>query len=99
VKAGESTSFDVVFLARVVGSVRNILYIQSSQGTFEYEVCHYITRSYMIETCFSQAQGIGTGNPFRLRSLLGAKIPVNATYSPLISMYNPYSHALQVGSY
>ncbi len=38
VKAGESTSFDVVFLARVTGSARNLLYIQSSQGTFEYEV-------------------------------------------------------------
>ena len=38
VKAGESTSFDVVFLARMTGSARNLLYIQSSQGTFEYEV-------------------------------------------------------------
>ena len=48
-----------------------------------------------IPTCL-QVQGIGSPNPFRLRSLLGARIPLNATYSPLITMYNPFSTSLQV---
>jgi len=43
-----------------------------------------------------KVQGIGTPNPFRLRSLLGARIPLNATYSPLITMYNPFSTSLQI---
>lgn len=50
-------------------------------------------------SCYStylQVQGIGSPNPFRLRSLLGARIPLNATYSPLITMYNPFSTSLQV---
>ena len=35
-------------------------------------------------------------SPFRLRSLRGARIPLNATYEPVISMYNPYEVPLQV---
>ena len=44
-----------------------------------------------------QVQGVGVTNPFRLRPLLGARIPLNATYSPQITMYNPFSEPLQVG--
>lgn len=40
--------------------------------------------------------GTGTPNPYRLRGFLGIKIPVNATYSPIVSMYNPHSTSLQV---
>ena len=43
-----------------------------------------------------QVQGVGVTNPFRLRPLLGARIPLNATYSPQITMYNPFSEPLQV---
>jgi hypothetical protein len=39
---------------------------------------------------------VGVHNQFRLRSLLGARIPLNATYSPLIFMYNPFNASLQV---
>ena len=38
VKAGDSTTFDVVFLARVIGAVQNTLYIHTSLGTFDYKV-------------------------------------------------------------
>ena len=38
VKPGESTTFDVVFLARAVGAVHNTLYIHTSMGTFDYRV-------------------------------------------------------------
>ena len=41
---------------------------------------------------------MGVPNPFRMRPLLGAKIPLNATYSPLITMYNPFETTLQVCS-
>ena len=38
VKPGESTTFDVVFLARTVGAVHNTLYIHTTAGTFDYRV-------------------------------------------------------------
>ena len=41
VKGGDWTTFDVVFLARVVGAVQNTLYIHTSMGTFDYKVCTY----------------------------------------------------------
>lgn len=43
-----------------------------------------------------QVKGRGTPNPYRLHPLTGSRIPINGTYAPIISMYNPYSEPLQV---
>lgn len=40
-KAGESTTFDVIFLARVTEDVQTSLYIQTSLGTFDYKVYNH----------------------------------------------------------
>ncbi|XP_076799383.1 transmembrane protein 131-like isoform X1 [Clavelina lepadiformis] len=79
VAPNSNTSFEVVFLARVVGNVENTLFIGTAVGTFSYQVF-----------------GVGTPNPYRLRSYLGAKVSVNSTFSPLISMHNPTGMPLQV---
>ena len=50
VKAGHSTTFDVVCLARVIGAVQNTLYIHTSLGTFDYKVHTYI-HTYIHCTC------------------------------------------------
>uniref|UniRef100_A0A8C4QPL0 Transmembrane protein 131 n=1 Tax=Eptatretus burgeri TaxID=7764 RepID=A0A8C4QPL0_EPTBU len=77
---GGNTSFDVVFLARVVGNVENTLFINTSRhGAFTYQVF-----------------GVGVPNPYRLRPFLGARVPVNSSFSPLINMHNPHSKPLQV---
>ena len=39
---------------------------------------------------------MGTSNPYRLKPLIGARVPVNTSYSPMISMQNPHSNSLQV---
>ena len=39
--------------------------------------------------------GVGTLNPYQLRSL-SARIPLNYSYSPTISLYNPHSEPLQI---
>ncbi|TRY89294.1 hypothetical protein DNTS_003463 [Danionella cerebrum] len=77
---GGNTSFDVVFLARVVGNVENTLFINTSHhGVFTYQVF-----------------GVGIPNPYRLRPFVGARVPVNSSFSPLISIFNPFSEPLQV---
>ena len=53
-------------------------------------------RVFVVRVLCVQVQGVGVPNPFRMRPLLGAKIPLNATYSPLITMYNPFETTLQV---
>ncbi|OXB75135.1 UNVERIFIED_CONTAM: hypothetical protein H355_009709 [Colinus virginianus] len=77
---GGNTSFDVVFLARVVGNVENTLFINTSNhGVFTYQVF-----------------GIGVSNPYRLRPFIGARVPVNSSFSPIINIHNPHSEPLQV---
>ncbi|XP_036080937.1 transmembrane protein 131 isoform X3 [Rousettus aegyptiacus] len=77
---GGNTSFDVVFLARVVGNVENTLFINTSNhGIFTYQVF-----------------GVGIPNPYRLRPFLGARVPVNSSFSPIINIHNPHSEPLQV---
>ncbi|KAI7807286.1 transmembrane protein 131 isoform X1 [Triplophysa rosa] len=80
ISPGGNTSFDVVFLARVVGNVENTLFINTSHhGMFTYQVF-----------------GVGIPNPYRLRPFVGARVPVNSSFSPLISIFNPHSEPLQV---
>ncbi|XP_039265319.2 transmembrane protein 131-like [Styela clava] len=79
VPPGGNTSFEVVFLARIVGNVENTLFINTVHGMFPYQVF-----------------GVGIPNPYRLRPYLGARVPINSSFSPLISMHNPTSEPLQV---
>lgn len=80
VQAGANTTFDVVFLARHVGNVENTLYIHTKDGA----VFKY------------NVFGVGTPNPYRVRPLVGARLPLNSSFSPLIHMHNPHSWPLQV---
>ena len=53
VKAGENewTTFDVVFLPRSPGPVRDTLYIHTSHGTFEFKVSQFLPQLYFDPTC------------------------------------------------
>ncbi|KAJ7993376.1 hypothetical protein DPEC_G00271770 [Dallia pectoralis] len=75
-----NTSFDIVFLARGVGNVENTLFINTS---------HHGVFTY-------QVFGVGIPNPYRLRPFIGARVPVNSSFSPLINIHNPHSEPLQV---
>ncbi|CAG2123583.1 unnamed protein product, partial [Medioppia subpectinata] len=39
---------------------------------------------------------IGVSNPYRLRPFIGAKVPINSSYAPLIHIYNPHTSTLQL---
>ena len=38
----------------------------------------------------------GTPNPYRLRPLVGVKMPLNSSYSPMIQLHNPHPEPIQV---
>ena len=44
-----------------------------------------------------QVIGAGIPNPFRLKPYIGARVPVNSTFSPVIQIHNPFSSKLRVG--
>ncbi|CAG5136464.1 unnamed protein product, partial [Candidula unifasciata] len=43
-----------------------------------------------------QVFGVGIPNPYRLRPYLGARVPINSSFTPVIQIHNPYSTRLQV---
>uniref|UniRef100_A0A2R5LBV6 Uncharacterized protein n=1 Tax=Ornithodoros turicata TaxID=34597 RepID=A0A2R5LBV6_9ACAR len=43
-----------------------------------------------------QVSAFGRENPYRLRPFIGARVPLNGTYTPLIYMHNPHSSTIQL---
>ncbi|XP_015599442.1 transmembrane protein 131 isoform X2 [Cephus cinctus] len=43
-----------------------------------------------------QVKGISISSPYRLRPVVGVKLPLNASFTPLIYMHNPHAEAMQV---
>jgi len=41
-------------------------------------------------------EGEGTPNPYRIQPLLGVRLPVNSSYSPVIHLHNPHQSTIQV---
>jgi len=39
---------------------------------------------------------VGVESPYRIRPFLGARIPMNSSYSPKLSIYNPESFPMQI---
>ena len=41
-------------------------------------------------------EGAGTPNPYRIKPLVGVKLPLNSSYSPEIEIHNPHPSTIQV---
>lgn len=54
------------------------------------------TPELCVCVCPVQVFGVGVPNPYRLRPFVGARVPVNSSFSPLINIFNPHSEPLQV---
>lgn len=51
--------------------------------------------NYSIFILF-QVKGISISSPYRLRPVVDVKLPLNASFTPLIYMHNPHPDLLQV---
>ncbi|CAF4461293.1 unnamed protein product [Rotaria socialis] len=49
-----------------------------------------------LRTVHYYVTGIGTSNPFLIRPLIGATIPLNSTFEYIINFYNPYNYSLHI---
>lgn len=59
--------------------------------------CYFGCHACVTYTPFNvKVFGVGVPNPYRLRPFIGARVPVNSSFSPLINIHNPYSEPLQV---
>lgn len=51
----------------------------------------------ILVVCFRfVVRATGTPNPYRLRPLVGVKMPLNSSYSPMIQLHNPHPEPIQV---
>ncbi|ODN00128.1 Transmembrane protein [Orchesella cincta] len=98
-----NTTFEVVFLSRVEGLVESNLYIHTSKGLFKYYVRNEFTCLpihlrfvYAIPDLLDVSWGLGCRTAYRLKPLVGARIPVNGSYEPLIMMHNTHDTRIQV---
>jgi hypothetical protein len=53
----------------------------------------------LIGTGMLQVKGVSISSPYRLRPLVGVRVPLNSTYCPLIHMHNPHATSLQVSKH
>lgn len=51
----------------------------------------FICKYYLLKV-----KGMSVSSPYRLRPVVGIKLPINASFTPLIYMHNPHSEPMQV---
>ena len=64
------------------------------------QLWNIILNSFIVQCILFSFQvfGVGLPNPYRLRPFLGARVPLNFSFSTIINMHNPYDSPLQVSS-
>lgn len=101
-----NTTFNVVFLGRDEGDIDTHLFIHTLDGTLKYQVReiyfdHSFNYAYVYDVLHNkmllhlQVKGISVSSPYRLRPV-DVKLPLNASFTPLIYMHNPHPETLQV---
>lgn len=94
-----NTSFKVVYLGRQEGPVESTLFLHTSNGFVKYNVILLFIIKFFLKKMniiSKQVKAFGTFNNYRVRPIVGVKLPVNATFTPIIYMHNPYSEPIQV---
>ncbi|KAF5302357.1 hypothetical protein FQA39_LY10396 [Lamprigera yunnana] len=70
----------------------NVVFLGREEGAIESNLFIHTTDGHFKY----QVKGASISSPYRLRPIVGVKLPLNTTFSPLINMYNPYTEPIQI---
>ncbi|KAK4886769.1 hypothetical protein RN001_003040 [Aquatica leii] len=70
----------------------NVVFLGREEGAIESNLFIHTTDGHFKY----QVKGASVSSPYRLRPIVGIKLPLNTTFSPLIHMYNPYTEPIQI---
>ncbi|KAG8040324.1 hypothetical protein G9C98_000895 [Cotesia typhae] len=70
----------------------NVVFLGREEGEIEsHLLIHTSTGSLKYHV-----KGLSISSPYRLKPVIGVKLPLNASFTPLIYMHNPHSETIQV---
>uniref|UniRef100_A0ABD2W8B9 Transmembrane protein 131-like N-terminal domain-containing protein n=1 Tax=Trichogramma kaykai TaxID=54128 RepID=A0ABD2W8B9_9HYME len=84
------------FQDKVIPPLGNTTFSVVFLGREEGEIDSYLFIHTSDGTLKYQVKGTSVSSPYRLQPVLGVKLPINASFTPLIYMHNPYSEPMQV---
>ncbi|CAF3551098.1 unnamed protein product [Rotaria sordida] len=70
----------------------NVYYLPRTLGTIKSTFTIKTNR----RTVYYYVNGIGVLNPFHIRPLIGATIPLNSTFEYTINFFNPYNYSIDI---
>ncbi|XP_011499398.1 PREDICTED: transmembrane protein 131 [Ceratosolen solmsi marchali] len=84
------------FQDKVIPPLGNTTFNVVFLGREEGEIDSYLFIHTSDGTVKYQVKGISVSSPYRLRPVVGVKLPINASFTPLIYMHNPHSEFMQI---
>ncbi|XP_046599639.1 transmembrane protein 131 isoform X3 [Neodiprion lecontei] len=84
------------FQDKVIPPLGNTTFNVVFLGREEGEIDSYLFIHTSDGTLKYQIRGISVSSPYRLRPVVGIKLPLNASFTPLIYMHNPHPEPMQV---
>ncbi|XP_046432504.1 transmembrane protein 131 isoform X3 [Neodiprion fabricii] len=84
------------FQDKVIPPLGNTTFNVVFLGREEGEIDSYLFIHTSDGTLKYQVRGISVSSPYRLRPVVGIKLPLNASFTPLIYMHNPHPEPMQV---
>ncbi|XP_043684488.1 transmembrane protein 131 [Vespula pensylvanica] len=70
----------------------NVIFLGREEGEIDTHLFIHTSEG----TIKYQVRGISISSPYRLRPVIDVKLPLNASFTPLIYMHNPHPESLQV---
>ena len=80
ISPGSNATFELIFTPRYPGAIDRTTHLKCKSG-----------REFTYEVF-----GEGVNSPFRVRPLVGAKIPLNSSYAPQLRIHNPDSRSMHI---
>nr|XP_022906700.1 transmembrane protein 131 [Onthophagus taurus] len=70
----------------------NVVFLGREEGSIESSLYIHTTEGHLKY----RVKGASTYSPYRLRPIVGIKLPINTSFAPLIYMHNPHTEPVQI---